>query len=192
MNQQKQSRLFKLPAELRNNVYELAIASPVAKANGTVELTAAADFKLPPLLLTCKMVTHEGSGIAEHIRDAYWQNTTFTTTDVETYEPDAVSPSMINKVQRLIILRPLLSFKLTFELVDNGEGWSAEACAGGPGMAGTHDVDAQMAYTLLGPFRFALMVPMGTRSQCTNVQWKYHELNNAMAMLKALHEEGAS
>jgi len=83
MHDQQQNRLFALPSELRNEIYEMCLKSD----STTIPLFGAAALFLKthkPLLYTCKRIAHEASGIYVSAYRIYWRDTTYTSDPYET------------------------------------------------------------------------------------------------------------
>lgn len=83
MHQQQQSRLFKLPAELRNHIYGLTFATPP----DTVKLTEAVQkAPSPTILRSCRAIASEAADIFQTSRQQYWSETVFIISSLS--EPD--------------------------------------------------------------------------------------------------------
>lgn len=84
IHQQAQSPLFRLPAELRVDIYELAFTVKIKTRTSKtrkpkVELVKAGT-KMPPssLLRTCKAINFEARDSFQNQSQVYWEKTVFT------------------------------------------------------------------------------------------------------------------
>lgn len=119
MEEQEQCRLFKLPAELRNTIYELCLVpapenaltnksgspqpQPTASTMDAFPLLQAT--RLSPkvnkhLLYTCKKIAHEAHGIYISAYRNYWRNSIFTITTERTSKYPRQAPLSARKLRK--------------------------------------------------------------------------------------------
>ncbi|RMY69187.1 hypothetical protein D0863_06624 [Hortaea werneckii] len=81
MGEATSSGLMKLPPELRNEIYELALFQEADDDYDPVDLM----YPYPPskdLLLSCREIYHEAKGIYKQAYRAFWETSTFIIDDV--------------------------------------------------------------------------------------------------------------
>lgn len=136
MHQQQQSPLFKLPAELRNAIYEFSFTVAVNERTWRarkpkIELKKA-ELTMPSsaLLRTCKAINYEATGMIEpHAQE--WKNAIFTVSDLDDDDllPDLrrMSPTTFKKI-RFIQLRVHDGIcSVVLDLTRSASGWKQQA-----------------------------------------------------------------
>lgn len=86
MHQQAQSSLFQLPAELRNEIYDLASTVKIETntCEASVELVkAGTGVPSGSLLRTCKAINLEARDSFQRHNQAYWEKTVFTISNIQ-------------------------------------------------------------------------------------------------------------
>ncbi|WMI39076.1 uncharacterized protein CLAFUR5_20366 [Fulvia fulva] len=72
---ESQCKLFILPAELRNQIYELVLMPSEIK--DSIDLPQAAPPS-GPLIMTCRRIYHEAGAMYRRVNRDYWTTTHFT------------------------------------------------------------------------------------------------------------------
>lgn len=177
--------LDKLPAELRNNVYELALCSAAEEENQiriAIPNSAAQPpglhlcYARPPsknLLLTCREIYHEARGIYKCHYRQFWQTTRFFilgrqlrgvrgSSKADQARLKLCANADLENVTRVdVYLAPTVSFKL----VEKGGLWLRRAAGRGPTYLsmplGSYDDNEERARTAFEKQRAAgLLDPM--------------------------------
>lgn len=101
MHDQKQSRFFDLPAELRNTIYSLVFAPDcTSAADGhqssfpLLEISSAWPVNPESFLLSCKQVNSEAHGIYLSAYHGFWCETNFTITQSDTFRFESTAGAL--------------------------------------------------------------------------------------------------
>jgi len=105
MHQQPQSPLFRLPPELRNNIYEL-VFSPAEVEE--VELTSAKSHApSAALTLACKRINSEACGLYKAASQTYWSSITFTLSGRNVFDDGLMGKLQGLSVRALALMRQI-------------------------------------------------------------------------------------